>query len=40
MAGWKKDIDMVNFIKNSTQNFVTFDILYSIYVSKVDLHNI
>ncbi|MBS7320375.1 MAG: hypothetical protein KIG55_02120 [Myroides sp.] len=35
-TGWQKDIDMVNFIKNSTQNNVTFDTLYSFYISKED----
>lgn len=35
-TGWSQDINMVNFIKNSTQASVTFDKLYSFYASKAD----
>jgi len=35
-TGWQQDMNLVNFINNSTQDFVTFDVLYSFYTSKID----
>lgn len=35
-TGWQQDMSLVNFIQNSTQNSVTFDVLYSFYIPKAD----
>ena len=35
-SGWQQDMDLVNFIDSSTEEFVTFDVLYSFYISKAD----